>query len=203
MSTKERILDSALQLFNSDGVENITTRHIAKSMGISQGNLHYHYPNRNAVIEALFYQFLNEVQNAERFKDTSFKKEDVIGSMRDNFKIMLRYRFLFKDNEVVWRRLPDIKKKTLELFALKQKQILQIIALYRDEGIFREDISESQIHFLSEQFIFTITSWLGAKEYMDEEQNISEYYAQFLFRTWLPYLKNDEMKKWEEILSFI
>lgn len=200
MSTKKRILNSALDLFNKDGVENVTTRHIAKAIGMSQGNLHYHYPNRNVVIQALFNQFLKDVQNAERFRDNSFKKEDVIGSMKDNFKIMFEYRFLFKDNEVVWRRLPDIKKMILELFALKQEQILQLIRLYRNEGIFREEISENQILFLAEQFIFTITSWLSAKEYLGEEQDISEYYSRFLFRIWLPYLKDSEMKKWEQIL---
>jgi len=63
MTTKERILDEALQLFNDDGVENVTTRHIAKSLGMSQGNLHYHYPTKNIVIETLFDQFLGEVQN--------------------------------------------------------------------------------------------------------------------------------------------
>lgn len=200
MSTKERILNSALNLFNKDGVENVTTRHIATAIGMSQGNLHYHYPNRNEVIQALFNQFLEDVQNAERFKDNSFKKEDVIASMKDNFKIMFNYRFLFKDNEVVWRRLPNIKKMTLQLFDLKQQQILELIALYRNEGIFREEISENQILFLAEQFIFTITSWLSAKEYMAEEPNISDYYSRFLFRVWLPYLKDDEMKKWEQLL---
>jgi len=200
MTTKERILDEALQLFNDDGVENVTTRHIAKSLGMSQGNLHYHYPTKNIVIETLFDQFLGEVQNAERLTDDSFAKEEVIGSMKDSYKIMFTYRFFFKDNEVVWRRLPEIRKRTLELFRVKKAQILQLITMYKDQGIFREQISESQIVFLAEQFIFSITSWLGAKEYMNEESDISDYYAQFTFRIWLPYLKVVEMKKWEEIL---
>ncbi len=203
MTTKQRILHSALDLFNTDGVENVTTRHIAKFIDISQGNLHYHYPTKNMVIQALFDQFLSEVQDAERFKNNGFEKEEVIGSMKDNFKIMFKYRFFFKDNEVVWRRLPEIRKTTLELFSLKKTQILQIITLYKDQGIFREEISENQILFLAEQFIFSITSWLGAKEYMNEASNSAAYYARFTFRIWLPYLKVDEMRKWEEILSYI
>lgn len=200
MSTKEKILFKALELFNIDGVENVTTRHIAKAIDISQGNLHYHYPTKNVVIETLFNEFLVEIKNAERFKNNSFEKEQVIASMKDSFKIMFKYRFFFKDNEVVWRRLPEIKKIKLELFNLKKNQILNIITLYKNQGIFREQISQEQINFLAEQFIFSITSWLGAKEYLNEESNISDYYARFTFRIWLPYLKEDEMKKWEEIL---
>ncbi len=200
MATKQKILDKTLHLFNTDGVEKVTTRHIAKSIDMSQGNLHYHYPTKDALIKALFAQFLFEVQGAERLTDKGLDKEDVIGSMKDNFKIMFKYRFFFKDNEVVWRRLPEIKKTTLDLFNLKKTQILQIIMLYKEQGIFREQISENQILFLAEQFIFSITSWLGAKEYLNEEPDVSEYYARFTFRIWLPYLKDDEMRTWEEIL---
>lgn len=187
-------------LFNTEGVESITTRHIAKSIGISQGNLHYHYPTKNVVIETLFNQFLEEVKNAERFKDNSFEKEEVIASMKDNFKIMHKYRCFFKDNEIIWRRLPKIKTTTLELFKLKKSQIKEIIKLYKKQGIFRENISEQQAEFLADQFIFSITSWLSASEYITDKVNVSDYYARFTFRIWLPYLKDDEMKKWEEIL---
>lgn len=200
MNTKEKILDKALTLFNIDGVENVTTRHIAKALEISQGNLHYHYPTKNVVIETLFHQFLEEIKNAERFIDNSFEKEVVIDSMKSNYKIMYKYRFFFKDNEVVWRRLPEIKKVTLELFNLKKNQILEIITLYKNQGIFRENISQNQIDFLAEQFIFSITSWLSAKEYLIDKTDISDYYANFTFRIWLPYLNDNEMKKWEEIL---
>ena len=37
-STKEKIIAMSLEMFNRSGVENITTRHIAKELGISQGN---------------------------------------------------------------------------------------------------------------------------------------------------------------------
>lgn len=201
MGTKEKILSKALDLFNIEGVEKVTTRHIATAMGISQGNLHYHYPTKNVVIEVLFEQFLIEVKKAEHFKNKSFEKEMVIDSMKENFKIMYRYRFFFKDNEVVWRRLPKIKKTTLELFNLKKFQILDIITLYKNQGVFREEISEEQIYFLADQFIFTITSWLVAKEYMGKQPDISNQYALFTFRIWLPYLKENEMKKWENLLK--
>ncbi len=201
MKTKEKILNQALDLFNTKGVENITTRHIAAALGISQGNLHYHYPTKNVVIETLFHQFMEDVKNAERYIETSFPKEEVILSMKDNYKIMYKYRFFFKDNEVVWRRLPSIESITKQLFDLKKSQILHIIQLYKDQGIFREEISQAQIEFLAEQFIFSITSWLSAKEYHEIKGDVSDYYARFTFRIWLPYLNEGEMEQWEALLN--
>jgi len=199
-NTKEKIIAKALKLFNIEGVENITTRHIAKELGISQGNLHYHYPNKNELIKTLFNQFLFEIKNAERFKKDVFKKEDVIGSMVDNYKIMYNYRFFFKDNEIVWRRLPEIKKTLIEVFEIKRQQIVYLIQLYRTQGIFRKNISDDQIEFLAEQFIFSITSWLNTSAYSEEKKDIALYYARFTFRIWLPYLEAKAMKEWEKLL---
>ena len=41
--------------------------------------------------------------------------------------------------------------------------------LEREYGIFREDISQEQIDFLSEQFVFHISSWLTAARYLEKD----------------------------------
>lgn len=202
MNTKEKILNKSLELFNIDGVENVTTRHIAKALGMSQGNLHYHYPNKNVLIEVLFENFLAKIQEAARHrKGELFRKEDVLWSMIDNFRIMQDYRFFFKDNEVVWRRLPKIKENIIQLFEYKKLEIKGIIEFYKKEQVFREDISSAQIDYLAEQFIFSITSWLNASEYINTTKNSAQYFAQFTFRLWLPYLKKEAMEAWEAILE--
>ena len=88
------------------------------------------------------------------------------------------------------------------LFNRKKQEILALINIYKKEEKFRSDISEDQIEFLAEQFIFSIQSWLTVKNYNPENYS-PQYYAKFLFRIWLPYLKNEEMKKWETLLNDI
>lgn len=201
MKTKEKILASALRLFNTDGVENVTTRHIAAEIGISQGNLHYHYPNKNEVIIALYRDFMNRLEGARRYNAQKvFKKEDVLASMKENFKIMNAYCFFFKDNEVVWRRLPAIQKDMIALLQHKKNEIKAIINQYTQQGIFRTDISKHQIEFLAEQFIFTISAWLTASEYMNKTTDAAFYFSIFAFRQWLPYLTQEAMREWEDIL---
>ena len=50
MKTKERILQTSIELFNRNGVTAITTNHIAKAMDISPGNLYFHYDNKEEII---------------------------------------------------------------------------------------------------------------------------------------------------------
>ncbi len=42
-STKQAILTTAIDLFNDKGTAAVSTNHIAEAMGISPGNLYYHF----------------------------------------------------------------------------------------------------------------------------------------------------------------
>ncbi len=201
-STKEKIIAMSLEMFNRDGVESVTTRHIAKELGISQGNLHYHYPNKDKLLETLFGNMLAAFKSAERIiEDEPLDPEQMLLSMTDNFRIMNSYRLFFQQNDVIWRRIPVIKDSMKLLFQTKQSEILALIELYQKEGKLREEITSKQVEFLAEQFIFNIQSWLNVKDYNADSNLSVEYYAKLLFRLWLPYLSANEVEKWEKLLD--
>jgi AcrR family transcriptional regulator len=55
--TVERILAESLRLFNEQGEGNVATGTIATSLGMSPGNLYYHFRNKERIVEALFRRF--------------------------------------------------------------------------------------------------------------------------------------------------
>ncbi len=55
--TAERILVSSLALFNRFGEPNVSTTMISAELRISPGNLYYHYPSKDELINTLFDQY--------------------------------------------------------------------------------------------------------------------------------------------------
>lgn len=56
MTTRERIIETAIKLFNEKGTRPVSTNHIAAECGISPGNLYYHFRNKEEIIRAIFEQ---------------------------------------------------------------------------------------------------------------------------------------------------
>jgi AcrR family transcriptional regulator len=56
MKTRDKIIETALQLFNEQGTKAISTNHIATAIGISPGNLYYHFRNKEDIIRAIYEQ---------------------------------------------------------------------------------------------------------------------------------------------------
>ena len=52
-NTKLEILRVAKELFNERGYNDVSTQNIADAMGISKGNLNYHFNKKEDIIEAV------------------------------------------------------------------------------------------------------------------------------------------------------
>ncbi|MEL8056328.1 MAG: TetR/AcrR family transcriptional regulator, partial [Pseudomonadota bacterium] len=62
MKTRDRILSAALDLFNEEGEAEITALDIANALEISPGHLYYHFKGKDALIQALFDNFEEEMR---------------------------------------------------------------------------------------------------------------------------------------------
>lgn len=79
------ILDVAAQLFAEQGVENVSTNHIAAAAEVSIGSLYRFFPNKEVILEALSERYMEKM--AVLFSTTTDKSipyEVVLGNLIDN-----------------------------------------------------------------------------------------------------------------------
>jgi AcrR family transcriptional regulator len=107
--TKTRILDAALALFNEQGTANVTTNHIAAAIGISPGNLYYHYRNKAEIVQALFARIQSAWAENYAVPPGSMPSVPMMETMlAGNFDIQARYRFFFRDLTLLLNADPDL-----------------------------------------------------------------------------------------------
>jgi AcrR family transcriptional regulator len=93
--TRDRIIQASLDLFNLQGERNITTNHIAAALGISPGNLYYHFRNKQAIIGELFRLYESQVDDILRLPEgRAVVLEDKVLYLEALLEVMWHYRFL-------------------------------------------------------------------------------------------------------------
>jgi AcrR family transcriptional regulator len=117
--TAERILEVTLELFNRFGEPNVSTTLISAELNISPGNLYYHYPAKDELINALFTAFERALDELLAAADGVRNVEDAWLFFHMLFELIWQYRFLYRD-------LNDLLSKNRKLethfqFVLKNK----------------------------------------------------------------------------------
>ncbi len=103
--TRERILETALKLFNDFGEPNVTTTVIADEMEISPGNLYYHFHSKDEIVNALFADYEKEIEPlltapGSRPQGT----EDIWLFLHLLFETIWKFRFFYRDiNDLLTR----------------------------------------------------------------------------------------------------
>ena len=156
MKTKDKILLTALDLFNETGSQAATTNHIAKKMGISPGNLHYHYDNREEIIRILY------VQMRDKLKLPVDKLPQTIAELVEHQKLILtvswEYRFFNKELLCLLSRDEELQNIYIKDNIAHRARIRQVIQNLIDHG--ELDIAyDNIIEYIADTILLTVQFW--------------------------------------------
>jgi AcrR family transcriptional regulator len=193
MSRKLEILETARKLFNESNTQAVTTNHIAKAMGISPGNLHYHYCNREEIIRLLYTKMREEMTLSiealpKTLKELSKHQKMLIG-------IQWEYRFFFREILFLFSRDALLEKQYIEDTIAHRGRIKHTIKGFvasRELDIQDENLLEYTVDsiLMSWQFYTSFMQTLGkpiSKESAEEA-------VQFTSHAMLPFTLKKENK---------
>ncbi len=169
--TAERILEVSLALFNRFGEPNVSTTLISAELHISPGNLYYHYPAKDELINTLFDRYERALNQLLPAADNVSHVEDAWLFFHMLFELIWQYRFLYRDlNDLLSnnRRL-----ETHFQFVLKNKgQAVQALlgGLSRSGTV---HITAAEAAPVATAMVVVLTYWLSF-EYVREPRKALE-----------------------------
>jgi len=161
METKNRIIHSAIKLFNQKGTKAVTTNHIAAAAGISPGNLYYHFRNKEAIIRAVYKKIVEFTETGSSY-GSGFRVKPSLENLEVVFMRVLtlhwKYRFLYREFNALLNRDKDLKAAIIRDQKKRLTEIRDSILDFIDARIFR-DMDESEIEFLKTSLWIIGTYW--------------------------------------------
>jgi AcrR family transcriptional regulator len=95
--TQSLIINKAIELFNEFGASNTSTNRIADACHISKGNLHYHFKNKESVVQSIFERMAREIEDDwgdDHLKPTA---EHMANMFYRQLSMIWKYRFFYRE----------------------------------------------------------------------------------------------------------
>lgn len=202
MSTKEKILAKALELFNEKGYNNITTRHIAAELSISPGNLHYHFRHSEDIIKILFAELtlkMDELLNKMK-KIENKTLEDLYTLTFSTCDIFYSYRFIFVNFVDILKKIPEVETQYEGINFSRKEEFQLIFSGLQKNNVFKKNIPGFIIDSLTEQIFIIADNWLTHNRLISKlhKKAAIHHYTILQMNFFYPLLNEEQQKLYEQ-----
>lgn len=160
MKTRDRIIQASKDLFNEQGERAVTTNHIASHLGISPGNLYYHFKNKQQIIFDIYLEYETQVDNVLQLpQDRALNVNDKLMYLQAIFQGLWDYRFIHRDLQHLLQNDEDLHKRYNEFFKRCLTRTEDIYTGLREADIIRA--TDEDIKALALNTWILVTSWFG------------------------------------------
>lgn len=167
--TKQKILSTALALFNERGSGNVSTRHIADELGISPGNLYYHYANKETIVRVLFDGLDKTSDEAYTFSlDVPLNLERVAEMLTVTFEIVWRYRFFYREMTLLVHNDPALAARYREMRGRAERDTRFVVDCATDAELVAP-MPDAARDALTKAILVISSHWLGFEEMGGEQ----------------------------------
>jgi AcrR family transcriptional regulator len=174
--TAERILEVTLELFNRFGEPNVSTTLISAEMGISPGNLYYHYPAKDELINALFDDYEGRLNSLLNASDNVRDVEDAWFFMHTLFELIWQYRFLYRDLNDLLSKNRRLETHFQQVLKNKTRSVKAMLDSMNRSGALRMDARE--IEPTATSMVVVLTYWLSFEYVRDPRRALEPESAQ-------------------------
>ncbi len=205
--TAERILEATLGLFNRFGEPNVSTTLISAELNISPGNLYYHYPAKDALINKLLDRYEGQLHELLNASDGVRDVEQAWFFLHSLFELIWQYRFLYRDLNDLLSKNRHLETHFQAILKNKTRSVRVLLDSMSRAGAVQIDASE--IEGTATSMVVLLTYWFSFEYVRDPRHALEEENAQFalmrgahhLLSLLLPYLEQGQRRHLRELIS--
>lgn len=157
--TAERILEVTLDLFNRFGEPNVSTTLIAGALGISPGNLYYHFPAKDELVNALSDRYESELRP---LLNEISSINDLEGTKRVLYlfvELNWAHRFLFRDLNDLLSKNRHLETQFQRIQIDSANALMNLLQRLRAGDILRMDAD--QVDVTTSNLMVVLNYWLS------------------------------------------
>jgi len=141
-STKQLIQAAALELFNVSGYANTSIARIADAVGITEGNLWYHFRIKEDLVNALVDQLVESLNgHYQAARSRHSLEEEYVRYFHGVMQDMLRFRFIMRDYLQVTSIKDSRISRHLATFQTNEyERLLDILARMGQQGLMHKPL---------------------------------------------------------------
>ena len=159
--TRDRILEASLALFNGDGLAGVSTHRIAAELGMSPGNLHYHFKTKQLIVTGLFRRFEERLAACMDVAAGVDAIDDLWLSLHLVFEAVNDYRFVYRDVDYLLNEYPELETRARALTAHNLLAAKSLCTGLKRAGTI--EASDEEVEMLALQIVFSTTCWFSFK----------------------------------------
>ena len=199
-ATKRNILQSAIRLFNKQGLTNVRLQHIADEAKISVGNLAYHFPNKRAIIRKIDKE-LEHIIEPILFNEHAFPHLiDFDNQLSRYYALLQKYAFYFLDLLELERAFPVLHLKRKKYIQYMIQQIEQWIHQHEVKGTFKEQLQPNQFQLIAHSIWMILTFWMTQQKVSGMSLGNEEAFKEAIWNQLLPIFTTIGLMEYEAII---
>lgn len=202
---KNKIKITAISLFNSHGISNVSMKQIADTLAISAGNLSYHYKVKENLLATIYNDMYAETLDyilPENTYITLFHFEEMMRKFDD---LQQRYSFFFNDIVHVIKTYPKIAKQYEASNLIRFKDARKLIDYYIETGRMQAESDTIDYNKTIHTIWMTSTFWQAQKLAINNEAyTINTCQSiEMLWSFLLPYLTTKGVEEYQQLRQFV
>ena len=170
-STRIKIVESSILLFNKKGLANVRLQDIAEYNNISPGNLTYHFKTKKDLMDYIIYYMIRKLVEIEATQRESLKQMSLYNILRNNLVFLFNYRFFFRDILEIINLVPNDKSVFKDVNKINEKFSIEYINISIKNGYMKKEAFDDQYKTFAKNNWAIVSSSLTTWEVLDDSKN--------------------------------